>query len=335
MQGILDFFDKPVGSVGLGQDAVRFLYGHGVQYVGEIPRLNWSDSRWFGIDRLFRSQHVLPTIDPWALGWRPAYLSDPAVRATLVLPSTMAYRDRGVWDPHPMEIECNNDCEMEMRPYVGQSIACLPKVNGRLEFRQAQTIQYALDPVPDFAGIHAAMYLPEDFADDRGEETVPEVVAYRARQARARALLVATFNQGSWAPGHMEELRPNWVDSLKYPDRWISGKAMMFHRDDHKERMILAEGKRRREILVAALRAERMSPHFFALATRIHKVYFGKARTVREFLSVPREEFWRKWLSSDILQHLEAWGLKLGMTKGELDELFGSETIPEGATATA
>ncbi|MEI6511550.1 MAG: hypothetical protein WCO25_05985 [Candidatus Uhrbacteria bacterium] len=344
MQGILDFFDKPVESVGLSERTVAYLRSYGVRFVGEIPRFEWSHAIGLGIDRLFRSQHLLPSIDPWSLGWRPAYLRDPAVRAALLLPSTLAFRDRGVWDPHPLETK-QDDCEVEMRPYVGQSIADLPKVNGRLEFRQARTIQYALDLVPAFVDIHAAMHLPEDFVDERGEETVPEVAAYRARQARARALLVATFDQKSWAPGHTEELRPNWVDGLKYPDRWISGKGMSFVRDDYKDRMILDEARRRREILAAVLKAEGVNPHFFALATRIHKVYFGKARTVREFLAIPREEFWQRWLSSDIPDHLAAWGLKFGMTKEELDDLFGpdlsskavaeGETIPKETTATA
>ena len=270
MEGILGFFDSPVESVGLGGKEVGYLRSYGVRYVGEIPRFAWVDPERLGIDRLFRSHHLLPTIDPWALGWRPAYLRDPAVRAALMLPSTLAFRDRGVWDPHPLEIEWNNDCEREMRPYVGQSIACIPKTNGRLDDRHTRTIQNALDPIPAFAGIHAAMHLPEDFADDRGEDTVPEVVAYRARQARARALLVATFNQERWAPGHMEELRPNCVDS-GLPDRYVRNRkrgSETYVRDDYKERMLMDEAKRRRGILVAALKGEGMSPHFFALANR-------------------------------------------------------------------
>lgn len=306
------FFDQPVGSVGLAWEAVCYLRNYGVRHVGEIPRFEWSNPGRLGIDRLFGEHHLLTSVDPWSLGWRPAYLRDPAVRATLMLPSTMAFRDRGVWDPHPLEIEWNNDCEVEMRPYVGQSIACLPKTNGRLDDRHTRTIQYALDPVPAYAAIHAAMHLPEDFADERGEETVPEVVAYRARKARACALYQAVFDR--------RDRTPPW-------DLQTWGGVI--------ERRAEAECKLRSPIIAAALKAEGMSPHFFAVATRIDKVYFRKTKTVREFLSVPPGVLCNPGFGSQVPACLGFWGLNFGMTKEELDDLFGPEASAEGDAATA
>ncbi len=313
LEKIFSFFDQPIESVGLIDEAVALLREHGIRLVGEILRFKWQ-YRFKGgenVHQLFLRRHIPVSTDPWSLGWRPAYLKDQAVLDALMLPGTLLFSDLNVWDPHPLrQMERLDNVVREWTtPYVGQSIAKKSKANWQLEQRDVVELQKMLDRVPALAStLHASMHLPEDFADGRGMDTVPTMVAYREREARATKLLMEEC-RNSWEPMEIRQLRPVWGPT--------KGEAE-------------AERRRRSRALAAALKAEGMSPHFFAVATRLNRCYLNAVTTVREFLSKTPGELGYGWESGrDVPDHLAAWGLKFGMTKEELDDLFGPDLSSE------
>lgn len=312
LASIFAFFDTPVESVGLIEEAVALLRGHGIRLVGEILRFRWQFGfkGGDGVHKLFLKRRIPVSTDPWSLGWRPAYLADPGVHAALRRPGSLLLSHYNVWDPHPLQQQVHFNGRIEKTtPLVGQSIAGLATANGELKQYAAKELQTMIVRVPELGVLHAAMFVPADFpAADPDPRSYAPFVEYEERARRARVLLESTLGYNLLEHYGLQ------------PATWM--------RDKWKP-----EELRRREILIAALKAEGMSPHFFAVATRIDKPYFRNTRTVREYLrNTPASLFYGYDSGGDkVPNHLAAWGLKLGMTDAELDELFGPDTAATGA----
>ncbi|NBS41339.1 hypothetical protein EBS80_01625 [bacterium] len=311
LPSIFAFFDTPVESVGLIEEAVALLRGYGIRLVGEILRFKWTFGFKGGDDvhKLFLKSRVPVSTDPWSLGWRPAYLADPDVHAALRRPGSILLSHFNVWDPHPFRQQTYFNGPVDhTTPFVGQAIAQLATANGELKQHEAKQLQTMIARVPELAVLHAAMFVPPEFpAAESDPRSHPPFVEYEERARRARVLLESTLGYNLLEHYGLQ------------PAVWMREKWK-------------PEELRRREIFVAALKAEGMSPHFFAVATHIRKEEFRDTRTVREYLSrTPASLFYGYSTGSSPVNNLAAWGLKLGMTAAELDELFGPETVAAGA----
>ncbi len=307
------FCDLPVEDIPVPAPVSAWLRDIGIRFGGELFRFDW--------ERLARKyKHAEPVrvllialgfpegFDAWAYGWRPAYLADPAVRAALSASWAAFDRNMDPWDPNPL-LAGHPGGFVKFQHFVGMLIRTLDL---REEYSASTTgwWQAKIVHVPELAALHAAMYVPDDWSPPA--ETCPEWDAYRALEERAKA----------FAAGHG---RPN--STLAGSHVWSIPGAEV-----------------RRVALASALREEGMSPHFFDQAlfsVSIHGnggAQFSRAsgqrgaKTVRAFLALSRAEMTRRtdfW--NEIEQCLKFWGLKLGMTEAELDDLFGPEPVSTGA----
>lgn len=309
---VLAFCDLPVDALTIPDALKDGLRGLGIRYGGELFRFDWEKLS-SGQNDAERVRVLLLAIgfpsgfDPWAFGWRPAYLADPAVRAALDASWAVFHRD-DPWDPDPLWGSERGGFR-NRHHFVGAALRALD-LRTEHAMTTAKEMQAKIGLVPELAPLHAAMFLPEDWSPPAA--TCPEWDAYASLVARAREFARA---QG----------RPNGLCEDR--DAWAS-----------------AGTSARRAALSSALRAEGMSPCFFDLAvfevglSGEHGHRFSRdagrcgTKTVRSFLALTRQDVKQQtvyWI--DVETCLAFWGLKLGMTDAELDQVFGSDTIAAGA----
>lgn len=310
----LDFCDRPIDVLGFPESFVASLYDAGVELAGELFRIEWEDAaRRNRVRSLLIGSGFPEPFDPIALGWRPKYFDDLAVREALSQPWNVM-GDVDPWEPDPLLADHGHYGGMVFsNHYLGTFVRRMAEAHKNE--REVRGWKRRIDRVPELAALHAAMYVPDDWSAPA--KTCPAWDAFKDREKRAHAFALAK------APARQENV---------------------FLKKGHSE----AEISARRAALGTAMRDERMSPHFFDQAVFDAPIIqnmsgfsrkFGRCGTksVRALLGL---KYMMRVLDATeyavyMRECLEFWGLSFDMTKAQLDDFFGPETEPTRDTAMA
>jgi len=292
---VLAFCNTPIEQAELPSESIGTLKQWGIRLCGELFRFDWGEHH----RKLQRVVYTLlvrtgfpPDFDAWDFGWRPAYLTDPAVLEALALPVT-AFSDLSkTGNPfrHSPFYRIKDGGLIKQANWVGELMMRDPACNTR------DTITLQRDLVEHVPVLHAAMHLPDDWEAPKGLNKERDLVQ---RKREARLKLYKRFGNPT-------------LDRVRA------------HRQDPEKKV--AE---RRTALVNLLKAWDMDPHLFGeIVFGCSGCYMDFKRvgvtTIHAFLAL--DSSYMQMANGFVTPHdgyLEYWGLRMNMGRYEFNRIFG------------